>query len=62
MTNVIDFQSKARNASPAKPAGQVDVFSEGHGMVLFEGCVPTSVMSAILALLGTAGVAITHDA
>jgi hypothetical protein len=56
MSNVIPF---APNKKPERPAGMIDVFPEQNGMVLIDACVPAAVLSALLALMGTAGVPIT---
>jgi hypothetical protein len=51
-------QIKRSNAD--RPDGIVDVIGEHSDRVLFEGNVPVKVMNAIIALLGTAGVAVTY--
>jgi hypothetical protein len=51
-------QIKRINAD--KPDGVVDVIGEHNDRVLFEGNVPIKVMNGIIALLSTAGVAVTY--
>jgi hypothetical protein len=42
-------------------AGGVEIYGEHSGVALFEGCLPVGIMNTIVALLGTAGIAVTYS-